>query len=159
MTVRRSTTRTTVRTTVRTTARTAVRTRLAALAAAAMLTGAALSGCGGARNSLGTAASSCFRALPPARDAVSRKGKFLGVRKIGTATLQHRLPADTKLAAVKDKELCVFAFKDSFKPADVRMAATSRPGTYAVVAVTIRHPTVVAAFIVDRLPGRFGHLR
>ena len=27
----------------------------------------------------------CFRALPPAQDAVNRKGKLIGVRKIGTA--------------------------------------------------------------------------
>ena len=104
-------------------------------------------------------ANACFRALPPARDAVSRKGRFLGVRKMDTETLQRRLPNDTKLAGLKDKDICVFAFKDSFKPADVPLAGATRPGRYAVVAVTINHPTVVAAFIVDHLPGRFGHLR
>jgi hypothetical protein len=139
--------------------RTTVRARAAALAAAALLTAAAFAGCGGARNSLGTTANACFRALPPARDAVSRKGRFLGVRKMDTETLQRRLPNDTKLAGLKDKDICVFAFKDSFKPADVPLAGATRPGRYAVVAVTINHPTVVAAFIVDHLPGRFGHLR
>jgi hypothetical protein len=143
-------------TTPRTTATRAGRA-VAALTATAVL--GLVPGCGGARNSLGTAASSCFRALPPARDAVSRKGKLVGVRKIGTATLKKRLPADKKLAAVTDKELCVFAFKDTFQPADVPFAPVRRPGVYAVVAVTIRHPAVVAAFILDRLPGRFGHLR
>jgi hypothetical protein len=130
---------------------------VAVLTAAAVL--GLFAGCGGARNSLGTAASSCFRALPPARDAVSRKGKLVGVRKIETATLKRRLPADKKLAAVTDKNLCVFAFKDTFQPNDVPLAAIKRTGVYAVVAVTIRHPSVAAAFILDRLPGRFGHLR
>jgi hypothetical protein len=139
---------------------TASRTRatgaVAAMTAAAVL--GLFAGCGGARNSLGTTASTCFRALPPARDAVHRKGKLLGVRKIGTATLKSRLPANTKLATVTDKNLCVFAFKDTFQPADVPLSPTKRPGAYAVVAVTIQHPSVVAAVIVDRLPARFGHL-
>lgn len=130
---------------------------VAALTAASVL--GLFAGCGGARNSLGTAASTCFRALPPARDAVSRKGKLVGVRKIGTDTIRKRLPSDSKLAAVTDKNLCVFAFKDTFQPADVPLSPSKRPGVYAVVTVTVSHPTVVAAFILDRLPARFGHLR
>jgi hypothetical protein len=128
---------------------------LAALTAAAVLA----AGCGGARNSLGTGASPCFRALPPARDAVSRKGKLLGVRKIKTGNLQKRLPGDTTLAGVTEKDLCVFAFKDTFQPPDVPLSKSKGPGTYAVVAVTIKHPSVVAAFILDRLPARFRHLQ
>ena len=30
--------------------------------------------------------------------------------------------------------------------------------TVTVIAVTIKHPTVVAAFVVDHLPARFSHL-
>jgi hypothetical protein len=127
-----------------------------ALAAAVLL---GVAGCGGPRNSLGTASSACYRALPPATDAVSRKGKLVGVRKIHTATLKNRLPADRLLAAVRDSELCVVAFKGTFQPVDVPLATTTVPGTYAVVAVSIRHPAIVAAFILNRLPARFGHLR
>jgi hypothetical protein len=133
------------------------RTVLAMLAATVALT--VVASCGGARNSLGTASSACFRALPPARDAVHRKGKLIGVRKINTRNLQKRLPANARLAAVKSKELCAFAFRGTFEPADVPLATTPRSGSYAIVGVTIGSRSVVAAFIVDRLPTRFEHLK
>jgi hypothetical protein len=133
------------------------RTTLVAVTAAVAMS--LLPGCAGARNSLGTAAEPCFRALPPASDAVHKKGKLVGVRKISTASLQHRLPGDRALAAIKAQDLCVFAFRGAFQPTDVPLATNGRPGSYAVVAVTIKHPMVVAAFVVNRLPARFAHLK
>jgi hypothetical protein len=54
--------------------------------------------------------------------------------------------------------LCVFAFRDTYQPGDVPAAAVKEHGRYALVALTLNHPGVVAAFVVDRLPMRFGHL-
>jgi hypothetical protein len=133
--------------------------KTAAVAIAAIAALSLLSGCGGARNSLGTSSSACYRTIPPALGAIGRKGKLVGVRKIGTASLRTRLPADKQLAAVKAKELCVLAFKGSYQPGDVPLAPNKKPGTYAVVAVTIKNPMVVAAFVLDHLPARFTHTR
>jgi hypothetical protein len=124
-----------------------------------LLAATVLAGCGGARNSLGTSSSACFRLLPAAQDAAHRKGKLVGVRKMSTHSLQKRLPADTKLAAVKSKDLCAFAFHGTFQPQDVPLATTKRSGSYAVVCVTIRSRQVVAAFILDRTPTSFTHLK
>jgi hypothetical protein len=126
---------------------------------AAMLALTVVASCGGARNSLGTPSSACFRALPAAQDAVQRKGKLVGVRKISTHNLQKRLPADTKLAAVKSKDLCAFAFHGTYTPSDVPLATNKRSGSYAIVCVTVGSRQVVAAFILDRTPTRFTHLK
>ena len=128
------------------------------MAAVAAVAGAALiPACAGARNSLGTNASPCYRAVPAARTAVPR-GTLIGVRRIHTASLQRDLPNDSKLASVQAKELCVFAFRGAYKPGDVALATPGQAGPYAVVAVTLIHPSVVAASVLDHLPIRFGHL-
>jgi hypothetical protein len=127
----------------------------AALLAVALLAGA----CGGARNSLGTTASPCYRAVPGAKDAVHSKGHLVGVRRVSTSTLQKRIPGDQQLAAVPDRDLCVFAFHADYRPGDVPSATNRDHGQYAIIALTIKKPRVVAAFLLDRLPTRFRHLR
>jgi hypothetical protein len=126
-------------------------------AVVALSVAALVPACGGARNSLGTNASTCYRAVPAARKAIG-KGQLVGVRRIHTSELQRRLPNDTKLAAVQAKQLCVFAFHGTYQPGDVPLATPQRAGTYAVVAVTIINPTAVTASVLDHLPTRFGHL-
>jgi hypothetical protein len=128
---------------------------IAALVALLLVAGA----CAGARNSLGTAASPCYRALPGALEAVHHKGHLVGVRRVNTSTLQRRLPGDQQLAAVKDRQLCVFAFHDDFHAGEVTGATNQAQGPYAIVALTLRNPKVVASAIVDRLPTRFRHFR
>jgi hypothetical protein len=137
-----------------------VRTRkacAAVLVAAALVVGAGA--CGGARNSLGTTATPCFRAVPGAKDAVHSKGRLVGVRRVSTSTLQRRIPSNQQLAAVRDRQLCVFAFRADYHAGDVPAATNQDHGQYAVVALTIKNPRVVAAVLVDRLPTRFRHLR
>ena len=118
-----------------------------------------LAACGGPRNTLGTAASPCYRALPGAIEAVHHKGHLVGVRRVDTSTLQKRLPEKQQLAAVRDKQLCVFAFHDDFHAGDVTGATNQAQGPYAIVALTLKSPRVVAAAIVDHLPTRFRHFR
>jgi hypothetical protein len=114
--------------------------------------------CAGGRNSLGTAASSCFRALPSAKDAVHGKGRLIGVRRVSVATLKQRIPNDTKLATLPSQELCVFAFQGSFVAGQVTGAVGGASGQYAVIAVTIKQPEVVRSIVTNRLPTRFAHL-
>jgi hypothetical protein len=115
-------------------------------------------GCAGARNTLGTGAGACFRALPPAEGAVAKKGRLVGVRRISVATLRARLPNDPTMKTLPDEDLCVFAFNGTYPPGSVAGAQNPKPGSYAIVAVGYSHPIVVAAFVVDQLPTRFKHL-
>ena len=135
------------------------RPRAAAATGAALAIALLVAACGGPRNTLGTAASPCYRALPGAIEAVHHTGHLVGVRRVSTSTLQKRLPGDQQLAAVRDRQLCVFAFHDDFHAGDVTGATNQAQGPYAVVALTLKNPRVVAAAIVDHLPTRFRHFR
>jgi hypothetical protein len=119
---------------------------------------AAVSGCAGGRISLGTAAGSCYRALPPAETAIHNKGRLVGVRRVSADTLRARLPHDTTLATLPDQELCVFAFNGTYPPGVVAGAHNAELGHYAIIAVSTKNPAVVGAFVVDQLPTRFAHL-
>ncbi|MDQ6613523.1 MAG: hypothetical protein M3083_01865 [Actinomycetota bacterium] len=115
--------------------------------------------CAGGRVSLGTGASECFRDLPAARDALRDKGRLVGVRKVSADLLRARLPNDSVLSTLPDQDVCAFAFSGSFNPGGVTGAQNTKTGHYAIVAVGTKHPVVVAALVVDRLPTRFRHLR
>lgn len=114
--------------------------------------------CAGARNTLGTSASPCFRALPLAQAAAHDQGRLVGVRRVNTSALKGRLKDDPKVQAVPNQELCVFAFRGSYPPGQVDGASNTKPGHYAVIVVTSKHPGVVVAFVTDKLPTRFAHL-
>ena len=54
-----------------------------------------IGGCAAPRNTLGTSASPCFRALPTAQAAVHHQGHFVGVRRMSrtrVADLLHTPP-------------------------------------------------------------------
>jgi hypothetical protein len=116
-------------------------------------------GCGGARNALGTTASACFHDLPEAKAAVGGKGQLVGVRRVSTAALRSRLPNNQALAQSQVKDLCVLAFHGTYRPGDIPAAANTTEGRYAMVAVELAHPKVVAVVVLDQLPTRFNHLR
>ncbi len=129
---------------------------VAALVATAVV--AALVGCAGARNSLGTGASACFRALPAARDAIHDTGRLVGVRRVPAEMLRAALPANATSSTLPDQELCVFAFNGAYAPGSVTGAQNTKSGRYAIVALGSKHPSVVAAWVLDDLPTRFRHL-
>ena len=116
-------------------------------------------GCGGARNALGTSAIACFRDLPAAKAAVGGKGQLVGVRRVSTAGLRVRLPNNQQLEETQVKDLCVLAFRGSYRPGDVPGATNATQGKYAIVAMEFSHPRVVTVVILDQLPTRFSHLR
>ena len=122
-----------------------------ALCVAALL--AVGTSCGGARNSLNTTASPCFRALPVADDAVHRKGRLVGVRVIETRELVHKVP---DAAGLGHRRLCGVAYRDDYTSGDVRGAEPGHAGRYALVLVDDAQ-RVVAAFVLEDLPMRFSH--
>jgi hypothetical protein len=115
-----------------------------------------LAACGGPRNTLNTATSQCFRALPLARSTVNNRGKLVGVRSVLGTTLAKQLPEAGSLGR---QRLCVVAFHGPYTAGEVPRANPSGPGTYALVAVDRGGSTVLASFVVDDLPLRFRHLR
>jgi hypothetical protein len=135
------------------------RGRRATVATVALTVAVLATGCAGARNSLGTNAGVCFKALPEAKAAVGGKGQLVGVRRVSTAELRAHLPNDPQVQRVQEKDLCVLAFKGTYRASDVPLATNAALGKYAVVALPITHPRVVAALILDQLPTRFTHLR
>ncbi len=133
----------------------AVRHRRPFRVAVAAVALAALAACGGPRNSLNTATSQCFRALPLARNTVSNRGKLVGVRSVVGTTLARQLP---EAAPLGKQRLCVVAFRGPYGEGQVPRADPPGPGTYALVAVDRGGSTVLASFVVDDLPLRFRHL-
>jgi hypothetical protein len=117
-----------------------------------------LAGCGGVRNTLGTSASACFRDLPEAKQAVG-KGQLVGVRRVSAARLRRRLPNNPELAQATVKDLCVLAFRDTYRPGDLPGATNTTGGRYALVAVELGRPRIVTVVVLDTLPTRFSHLR
>ena len=129
-----------------------MRRGLLAIGAAAAATLLAAS-CAAPRNSLGTSSSTCFRALPTAQAAVHHQGHFVGVRRMSrtrVADLLHTSPPP-------GKEFCVVGFSGPFRPDQVDRPASTHPGKYAVVVVTLRGTTAHQTFLVDRLPTRLRH--
>lgn len=120
----------------------------------------ALSACTAGHTALGTTDSLCFRSLPPAADAVHRKGTFVGVHRLDTKKLlaDARVRERQELSSLDDKTVCAVAFHGNFSPGQVEHAYRERHGRYAVVLVTARDNKVVASFVLNRLPLEFRHL-
>ncbi len=116
---------------------------------AAVLTAA----CAAPRNTLGTSASPCFRALPTAEAAVHHHGRFVGVRRVShtrLAELFHTQPPP-------GKDFCLVGFSGGFRPEQVDHAVGTNPGRYAAVVVTLRGTTALQTFLVDSLPTHLRH--
>ena len=113
-----------------------------------------LAGCAGPRNSLNTATSRCFRALPAARATVQNRGHLVGVRSVLATKLARRLP---QAAPLDRQRLCAIAFRGPYAAGEIPLADPPGPGTYAIVAVDTDGATVLASFVVSDLPLRFRH--
>jgi hypothetical protein len=143
---------------------------------------ASLTACVTPHNSLGTKSSSCFQGLPAATAAVHKKGKLVGVRAVSGSTARDVLAGQDPSSATTTtsapsttaapgpgaapdepagRGVCLFAFKSSYRAADVDHLRPESPpsGQYAVVAVTIRSVRPVGTVLTDKLPVRFHHLR
>ena len=114
----------------------------------------AAAACAGPRNTLNTATSHCFRALPLAKATVNNRGHLVGVRSVVATTLAGRLPEADRLGR---QRLCLIAFRGPYAAGEIPRAQPAGPGPYAIVAVDSNGSTVLASFVVDELPLRFRH--
>ncbi len=127
--------------------------RRAALALALVVIGAMATGCAAPRNTLGTSASPCFRALPTAEAAVHHQGRLIGVRRMSRERVHDLFHAEPP----PGKEFCLVGFSGPFRPEAVEHPAGTAAGKYAAVVVTLRGTTALQTFLVDRLPTHLRH--
>lgn len=121
----------------------------------AVAAGALVAGCAQAHNDLGTASSDCYRAVPAAAREVGG-GSLVGVRKANLDRLRRRLPPGTDL---QDRRVCLVAYRGHYGEAHpLPHQVATRSGSYAIVAVDVRHGVVLSSFVTDHLPVRFRHL-
>jgi len=64
--------------------------------------------------------------------------------------------ARAQLAAEEDTAVCAMAFKGTFATGQVEMAPANESGSYALVLVSSRKLQLVAALILEQLPGSLG---
>ncbi len=140
----------------RRTGRTRAGTLIGALLGLSVLTSA----CTGGHSSLGSTASPCFKALPLAEGAVHHHGRLLGVRRVTPAAFG----ASSRVRSILDQHkigkssVCVIAFQGPYKAGQVDHVVQHRSGNVAIVFVDEKGSTVLASFVLDRLPLRFRHL-
>jgi hypothetical protein len=138
--------------------------RLLLFALALFASAIAIAGCTSARNALGPPESPCFRALPAANAAVNGKGHFSGVRYLTAKDVlsivkraEHfagrkvHLPEDI----ARDKSaVCVVAYSGHFTSQTVAngWSPSGKPGTLAVVVVSVPSISVLATVVTRRPP-------
>ena len=114
---------------------------------------ALVAGCAAPRNSLGTAASPCFRALPTAKAAVHHQGRFVGVRRVSRNRARELFHTEPPAG----REFCLVGFSGAYRPDNVDHAVGTSSGRYAAVLVTLRGTTALRTFLVDKLPTHLRH--
>lgn len=138
------------------------RRRLPAVAAplGALVLVAALTGCS-PQPSISVnngAVNGCYRAFPVAVAALHTHSRpqFRGVHRVAADTIEKRFPQVTLPPGDNDTVVCAFAFHGAFRPGQVELAPPTEQGSYAVVLVGSRHLRLVASYVGNRLPERFG---
>ncbi|MGH9208375.1 MAG: hypothetical protein ACRD1G_17775 [Acidimicrobiales bacterium] len=128
----------------------------AALLAVLILVG----GCTSGHSALGSSSSPCFKALPVATEAVHGKGTLLGVRLLRSRDLRHlpRVQSAVGIRRLGTASVCAVAFRGRYLPGQVDHAVNNRAGPVAVVITDDTGRTVLASFVLSRLPLRFSHL-
>jgi hypothetical protein len=136
-----------------------------ALAVSVAVTAAGTGACGAGRNILGTNTSTCFLALPVAKQAVENRGKLAGVRLIDIPKLTNS-PDDRRvrdllalLTVPLTRDVCVVAYTGSFTLAHVEQPTGPLPSggaaRYAIAVVTSPEPELLGTVVVERLPLTF----
>jgi hypothetical protein len=130
-----------------------LRTLVGPLAAVVALAG--MAGCGAARPSVNTnAVTSCYRALPRAKDAIHEpRATFKGVHEVPADRLERRYPNIT--LGENDTEVCAFAFQGTFNAGQVEGAAPAESGHFAVVVVSAHQLHLLVSWVGAGLPQRF----
>jgi hypothetical protein len=138
----------------------AVEHRLASGIVGCLLLSLPFAGCTSVRSSLGTSDSSCYRALPTARQAVNAQGRMLGVQLLTVGALRRdapRLFADLATTRAQSQRVCVVAFEGRFQESSVSDPRGRSAGRVAVVVSTTPSNQLLGTVIFLRAPLRFGH--
>jgi hypothetical protein len=137
-----------------------VGSKLTAALVAVALAVCLLAGCTAARNSLGTSDSSCYLALPTAKQAVGPHGKFIGVHQFTLTSLRQKVPElFDSLAAVKptSQRVCVIEFVGSFTEASVKKPLGKSSGRLAVVVSEAPSNRLLGTVLFHHPPLNFAH--
>lgn len=134
--------------------------RTAGLRCTAVLMLLLLPGCSGTRGGTPARAvahdiSGCAATLPLARASVVGPSVLVKVHTISRAAAMRFLQTVGGVPAPQKDlrgHLCVIAYRGAYRRAQVPLARTAE-GQYAVLLITVRHPRVIAAALVNTLPG------
>lgn len=135
------------------------RTMLGGWALLALTSSLGLSACSGVRNSLGTANSPCYVALPSATTAAHHAGTLAGVRLARVDSLRaHRLlyevAGDGRAAG---RRVCLVAFRGAFRAQAVSEPKGHPVGRFAVVVLSYPDDRLLGTIILRHVPLDFGH--
>ena len=140
------------------------RRRWGAVVAAVVCIGS-LSACTAARDTLGTNSSPCFRALALAKHAVHDRGTFTGVRLVkvsGLRTLPHLQATLEQRSSTRLHNVCLVSYRGTYTPDQVERPAGKTPpagtGHIAIVVVSTPQNLLLATFVLQHEPVRFGHV-
>lgn len=119
-----------------------------------------LAGCTSARNSLGTSDSSCYLALPSAKQAAGPHSKFIGVHQFTLSSLHRKDPRLFDfLTGVKptSQRVCIIEFSGSFTHASVQKPLGKSSGRLAVVISEAPSNHLLGTVIFHHPPLDFAH--
>jgi hypothetical protein len=137
-----------------------IRSRLAACAAALVLSATLLASCSSARSDLDTTntSSSCYLALPTAAEAVGGHGHLQGVRKYTLSSLRGvapRLYGHLSHDVAGKQAVCLAGYTGHFSAAEVQKPPGRATGTVAVAVVTTPANKLLGTLILTKIPVRF----
>ena len=136
------------------------RTRAGALAGCLVLAASLLASCSSARTDSGTAADSCYLALPTAAKAVGGHGHLEGVRKYSLNNLHSIAPKlYGRLAddVPKKQAICIAGYSGHFTSSEVSKPLGHPSGTLAVAVVTTPGNHLLGTLVLSKIPVRFQH--
>ncbi len=139
------------------------RRRPLVLIAAAVAGSVALASCTAGHASLGTDSSPCYLAIPKAADAVHDRGTLVGVLLVPPSDMDPHRAITIELTRRNGGPLhdtCLVAYRGRFTSASVeRPIEPGRSGTYAVAVLNPSGSQLLATFVLNHVPLRFGHSR
>jgi len=136
------------------------RSRIAAGAAALVLSATLLASCSSARSVLDTTntSSSCYLALPTAAEAVGGQGHLEGVRRYTLNDLRGmapRLYGQLSHDVPTKQAVCLAGYTGRFSASEVRKPLGRATGTVAVAVVTTPANKLLGTLILTNIPVRF----
>lgn len=129
---------------------------LARAAAALALVAIALGGCSAPHSGAVANTGPCAQVLPLAHATVGGHGRLLTVKVVKRSSVRKLLmrasrPAHRPHARLRRK-VCLVVYRGPYRAGAVPAAGPTAAGRYAVLAIRVRHPELVRAAVIDRVP-------